>query len=115
MHKIACYENLFFIVRIIGSLIVCTDTLMKFDYGSNSKFSSIQLKHIYQLMLLSRPVCIFATNFYNWCLAIKLSLRKADKIYKKYKDDVAWQKEEQERMKDRYINGKLVVIPKAQK
>lgn len=41
-------------------------------------------------MLLSRPICIFATNFYNWCLAVKLSLRKADKIYKKYKDDVAW-------------------------
>jgi hypothetical protein len=66
-------------------------------------------------MLLTRPIIIFLGNLYNWCVNIKLSFRKSDSISKKYKNDIAWQKEEKERMKDRYINGKLVVVPKAQK
>ena len=64
-------------------------------------------------MLMMRPLCIFISNLYNWCVNVKLSIRKQDRISKKYKDDVAWQKEEAEKMKDRYINGKLVVVPKA--
>lgn len=115
MHRIACHENLFFIFRLLGSLIVCADTMMKLDYGRKSKFSSLGMKNLYAYMLMTRPICILLSNFYNWCVNIKLSLRKSDKIHKKYKDDVAWQKEEAERMKNRYINGKLVVVPKAQK
>jgi len=115
MHKIACHENLFFLFRIIGSLIVCSDTLMKLDYGRKSKFTSVAMKNIYFYMLMTRPICIFFSNLYNWILNIKTSIKKSDKIYKKYKDDVAWQKEEKERMKNRFINGKLVVVPKAQK
>jgi hypothetical protein len=40
MHRIACHENMFFIIRVIGSLIVCSDTLMKIEYGWKSKFTS---------------------------------------------------------------------------
>ena len=115
MHRLACHENVYFIFRVIGSLIVCSDTLMKLDYGRNSKFTNLGLRNIYTYMLLMRPLCIFISNLYNWCVNIKLSIKKQDKISKKYKDDVAWQKEEAEKMKDRYINGKLVVVPKAQK
>jgi len=115
MHRIACHENLFFLFRVLGSLIVCADTLMKLDYGKKSKFSSLGMKHLYFYMLTTRPICIFFSNLYNWCVNIKISIKKSDKIGKKYKDDVAWQKEEADRMKNRYINGKLVVVPKAQK
>ena len=90
MHKIACHENLFFLVRVIGSLIVCSDTLMKLDYGKKSKFSSLEMKHLYLLMLTTRPICIFFSNMYNWMVNIKISCKKSDRIHKKYKDDVAW-------------------------
>lgn len=73
------------------------------------------MKNLYFYMLLMRPFIIFLGNFYNWCVNIKLSCKKSDKIHKKYKNDIAWQKEEADRMKDRFINGKLVVVPKAQK
>lgn len=62
-----------------------------------------------------RPFLLLATNFYNWCLNLKKHFKAKKKIHKKYKDDVAWQQEEAEKMKDRYINGKLVVIPQAKK
>jgi hypothetical protein len=62
-----------------------------------------------------RPFLLLASNFYNFCLNCKNLEKEERKLRKKYKDDVAWQAEEAERMKDRYINGKLVVVPPAQK
>ena len=115
MHRIACHENVFFVLRVLGCFVVCSDTLLKIDYGQKSKFSSMGMKNLYFYMLLMRPIIIFLGNLYNWIINIKISCKKSDKIHKKYKDDVAYQKEEAERMKNRYINGKLVVVPKAQK
>jgi len=71
MHRIACHENMFFIFRVIGSLIVCSDTLMKLEYGTKSKFTSLEFKHLYLYMLMTRPIVIFVGNLYNWCIIVK--------------------------------------------
>lgn len=89
-QKVVFLENLYLVVRFVGSCIVATDLFLKIMYFEKSKFSSYYLKDLYYYFLCLRPFLLLATNFYNWCLNIKKSFKAQKKLEKKYKDDVAW-------------------------
>ena len=89
-QKVVCLENMYLVVRFIGSCIVAADIILKFMYFQRSKFASYYLKDIYYYFLCMRPLLLLGSNLYNFLLNCKNSEKVERKLKKKYKDDVAW-------------------------
>ena len=86
-------ENIFFWVKLLGSLISLFDLMVKIFYYSRSRFSSKMLKQIYSAVFYFRPILISIVLLYNLLINIKRICKNRYSKNKKYKDDVAYQRE----------------------
>lgn len=79
--------------RFISSIIVCFDFTLKIAYLSSSRFASIELREVYYSVLWIRPTMIICIWFYGLLLHLKQFCVDRIKSHKKFKDDIAYQKE----------------------
>lgn len=59
------FSIILFVVRLLGSIVICVDSVLKYQYLVTSRFNSAYTRSAYLYFLLFRPVCIFFLIFYN--------------------------------------------------
>jgi hypothetical protein len=64
-------ENGVIILRVLGSIVMLFDVCMKVAYYGYSRFASIEIKNLYLLLLLLRPMLISALVVYVIWLKLK--------------------------------------------
>lgn len=83
-------ENLFFWVKVFGSLISLLDIFVKVYYYEKSRWTTKELEEIYISIFYFRPILISVVLLYNFIINLKRICINKNKKTKKYKDDVAY-------------------------
>lgn len=96
------FENTLLGLRIAGSIVMCWDVCIKCAYYNFSRFASIGLKQVYLCLLFFRPFMLFLMTLYYILLDCKTYYSEKDRKGKKFKDDIAYQKELAEKNKKQY-------------
>lgn len=91
--KLEQTEDTLLVVRVLNSIVLTWDITLKIAYFSSSRFSSQMLKQIYLSFLFFRPALLIIALVYRTCLGVKNIYKEKKQMEKKYKDDIAYQKE----------------------
>lgn len=78
---------------MIGAVILLFDVFCKISYYQTSRFASGEIKDLYFRLLFFRPIMLVLGIFYNFLLRAKNLWKIKTKKDKKYKDDIAYQKD----------------------
>ena len=69
------------------------DITLKISYLHNSRFASLDVKQFYSFFLFFRPIMLVIMTIYNLLLGLKTKLVQWEKDHKKFKEDIAFQRE----------------------
>lgn len=78
---------------MIGAVILLFDVFCKISYYNTSRFASTEIKGLYYRLLFFRPIMLVLGIFYNFLARAKNLWKIKNKKDKKYKDDIAYQKD----------------------
>ena len=79
---------------------MCWDTLFKIAYYRFSRFASEEIMQVYQVFLCFRPILIFILSLYVSCLSCKSAYQDHRRQNKKFKDDVSYAKDMEQKEKE---------------
>lgn len=81
-------------IRILASIIMVFDLCFKMSYYTGSRFASIEVKNLYYVIIIFRPVVLSALVIYLMWLKTASIFVKWRRSKKMFKDDIAYQKDQ---------------------